>query len=471
MITIVGMGENKNDLTLRGAEAISKGGKIIVKTAKTPTYKYFTENNIFTESLDFIYDKATDFSDLDNQIAELIVKVEDQNIVFCVDGNGFDDLSCKRLAEIAEVKIISGVAKGTSALHNNFYDGCIYLSAYRVLDRKINQFDQNILTVIYEIDNEYLATDIKLKLSEHFDEEQEIIYFYNNIAVKIPLYELDMQKKFNYSSKIAILPREFVERNRYSFSDVVEIIRRLRDPDGCKWDKAQTHSSVRSNIIEEAYELVEAIDLDDVDKMIEENGDVLLQAVLQGVIAESYQEFNTNDIINGLCHKLITRHTHIFGENKANNEAEALVFWEKAKAVEKGYNGLADKINSVPITFSALMRADKVKKIAKKSGFDYVRIEDAVNKIYEEIKEFLEATDAEKEIEGGDLLFAVVNVLRMTGVDSEIALLKSVKKFEKRLLFVEKKAKELDKKIEELDNDTMSKFYNEGKKILNNDNN
>lgn len=259
---------------------------------------------------------------------------------------------------------------------------------------------------------------------------------------------------------------DFTQKNRFSFADLVEIIFRLRDDDGCMWDRAQNNMSIRTNALEEAYELIEAVELNDNTKICEEAGDVLLQGVFNAIIAEQENRFTVNDMITNLCIKLVSRHTHIFGKDKANNQAEALSFWEKAKAKEKEQKSVGDKIAAVPSTFNSLLRANKVQKIIKKTGFDFPSVDEAVKKIYEETEEFMEI-GADKEKEGGDLLFAVVNILRMSNIDPEIALTGTVNRFIRRFDYVIKKAEEQGKKVEELSLEEMEDFYQEYKKINN----
>ncbi len=231
---------------------------------------------------------------------------------------------------------------------------------------------------------------------------------------------------------------KYYEEVKEEFARLVSVIYRLRQPDGCPWDRAQTHKTIRGNAIEEAYEMVEAIDLNDTEKMKEEFGDVLLQSVLNSVIAEEDGEFTVAEMIKHLTDKLVFRHTHIFGKDKAKDSAEALLFWEKAKSVEKGQKNVCDKLDAVPVTFTSVMRAAKVQKIAKKAiGFDFPDYESSVVKLNEEIGELAAAKasgNAEDiENEAGDLLFAAVNAVRLLGVDPEVALFKSSAKFEARV--------------------------------------
>lgn len=263
------------------------------------------------------------------------------------------------------------------------------------------------------------------------------------------------------------LTDEYLEQVEKEFGELIKIVYRLRQPDGCPWDRAQTHESIRTNAIEEAYELVEAIDKRDNAKMTEECGDVLLQAVFNGIIAEDLGEYTVLDILRGLNSKLRFRHTHIFGQDKAHSEEDALKFWENNKAKEKGQKSLSDKLDGIATTFPSTMKAEKIQKYAAKVGFDFPSREDAAAKVKEELKEYLEASDDEREMEGGDLMFSVINLLRLDGIFSEVALNRSGAKFTDRVKLMERLATADGKLLKDLTLDEQEEYYQAAKKILN----
>ncbi len=253
------------------------------------------------------------------------------------------------------------------------------------------------------------------------------------------------------------------ECKRFGFSDFVQIMKRLRADDGCEWDKAQTHSSIRINLIEEAYELVEGIDCNDADMMREECGDVLMQAVFHTEIAQEDGEFGYYDMLTELCRKLIDRHTHIFGKNHAGNADEALVFWNEAKKKEKKYKSTSDAMSRVPKNLPSLLYAEKVQKLAKKAGFDWDNPIGAIEKLKEEISELAEADDAHRTEEAGDLLFAAMNVVRMYGVEAEMALRGASDKFMRRFEGVEKLVLQSGKEMSEYTLEQLDAFWEEVK--------
>ena len=252
--------------------------------------------------------------------------------------------------------------------------------------------------------------------------------------------------------------------------DLKEIIVRLRAPGGCPWDRVQTCESIKMSAVEEAYELVDAIDQDDDEKILEETGDILLQAVFHAVIKEETGAFDLTDVLTGICQKLISRHTHVFGEDKAENDAGALSVWEKNKMVEKHQLTFADAVNDVPKCFPAAMRAQKVGKRAAKGGLDFADVKSAAERIQAELQEFFTAYNAgdkiaaEKEL--GDVLFAAVNVGRKAGCDCEKALKESTDRFAARFTLAEKKALADGRKVTELTDEEWDEYYRAAKAEL-----
>lgn len=259
-----------------------------------------------------------------------------------------------------------------------------------------------------------------------------------------------------------------------TFAAFVDTIAALRAPNGCPWDREQTHESIARNMIEEAYEAVDAIEQHDAAHLREELGDVLLQVVLQSQIAADASEFTVADVCRDVNAKMIRRHPHVFGEAAAGSAEEVLSIWDNVKLAEKSAadaqaeepEGLLD---SVPVSFPALLQAYKISRKAVAAGFEWNTVEDVWAKVEEEIAEFKQACcsdDAQaKELEFGDVLFSLVNVARKEGIDAETALRATCRKFRERWAFMEGAAWGQGKRIEELDMDEMQQLWDQAKML------
>lgn len=263
---------------------------------------------------------------------------------------------------------------------------------------------------------------------------------------------------------------KFEFKEKYSIEDLLRIMEILRSPGGCPWDAEQTHESIKTGLIEETYEVIEAINKKDKDLLLEELGDVLLQVVFHSQMEKEIGAFDFGDVSDGICKKLIERHPHVFGEVKVSGTEEVLSNWDDIKRKSKGQKTQGSSMLKVPKELPALMRAQKIQSKAKKAGFDWDDMSGAFDALESEIKE-LKIAVSEKdsdaiEDEFGDVLFSCVNIARFIGVDSEQSLSRANDKFMSRFLVVEKLAQErgIDMKntpIEELD-----KLWDAAKKIL-----
>ena len=261
-------------------------------------------------------------------------------------------------------------------------------------------------------------------------------------------------------------------KERYGWDDLLEIVRDLRSPDGCPWDKAQTHASIRRNFLEEVYEALDAIDHDDAENMREELGDVLLQTVFHAQMEQERGRFDMSDVVDALVKKLLYRHPHVFGGAEAAADGEqALANWEARKRTEKGFASVADAVESVPHTLPALWRAEKIQKKAAKAGFEWADASHALEKLEEEVGELRKALekggahDAPHGVreEAGDVLFMAACVLRMRGIDPEDALHGACDKFERRFRGVEEAA---DKPLSEYTEAELTELWKESKRKL-----
>lgn len=255
-----------------------------------------------------------------------------------------------------------------------------------------------------------------------------------------------------------------------AFDRLVRTMWRLRRPDGCPWDREQTHRSITRNMVEEAYEAVDAIEADDAAHLLEELGDVLEQVVLHAQIAADEGAFTIDDVADGLNEKLVRRHPHVFGEHAAAGDgAEVMDIWDDVKAAERAAAGAEERpqglLDSVPRSLPALMQAQKISKRAAKAGFEWETVADVWDKVAEERAEFereAPGSDA-RACEFGDLLFALVNVARREGIDAEEALAASNRKFRARWSRMEELARAEGASLEELGTARLNELWDRAK--------
>lgn len=398
MITVVGLGYRADDLTVRAANVLEKSPYTVVKTVKTAAGKAVKNAD---ESMDALFDAAEDFDSLNCRIADRLMELDSEKggAVYCTDGDGLTDGAVRQLTERGvQFELVRGVGGGVGV------PGAakMCMAAQCAVDLR-PYIDSAAGLEITEIDDKFLAGELKLYLLEYYAPNQKVIFCAARQRVEMTLEQLDRQKKYGQDCFLCIEGNSSPDKERYGLGDLERILERLTAPDGCPWDREQTHESIRSNLIEEAYEAVDAIDCNDVDALQEEIGDVLLQAVFHCNIARRTGEFTLGDALSNLCRKLYFRHTHIFGVNHAEDSSQALSFWEEAKAKEKSYTSLYDVLTRLPKGFPSLLRAQKAYKKAYKAG-------------------------AEKEAEHidesslADRLMALVRQAASSGIDAETTL-------------------------------------------------
>jgi len=254
--------------------------------------------------------------------------------------------------------------------------------------------------------------------------------------------------------------------SKAAFETFQEVVARLRAPDGCPWDREQTHASLRQHLLEESYETLEAIDSGSMEDLCEELGDLLLQIVLNAQIASEAGHFTMADVVKGINTKIINRHPHVFGEFKVDGVGGVLKNWEKLKEAERQQNGNPAKglLDGAPASLPALAYSHEIQDRAARVGFDWPGIEGVIAKVHEELDEVLSAeSDEEREKEIGDLAFAVVNLARWLKVDPESALRGTNQKFKKRFAHIEGTAREKGISLGDLGFKEMDRLWEEAK--------
>jgi tetrapyrrole methylase family protein/MazG family protein len=453
-IQIIGLGAGSTgDISVKAYNALNENIPTFARTERHPIIKELREK-IKIETFDDYFEKYESFDELYEKITDKLIELSEthKKINYCTAGSPyFGDIVTKKLVDEYKGKVNTIIIDGMS-----FLDKCLKLSGYsnfnsiKVLDcleADEYSFDVNSLNIITQIYDDEMASAIKLKLMEIYPDDVSVLKVdvLEDYVTEIPLYALDHEKNYGFSTYFCVKPIEMSENTVYNMDNLCRIVKILRGPDGCPWDRKQTHSSLRQNVIEEAYEVVDAIDNEDADNLVEELGDLLLQVVFHAELGSEDGWFNMTNVVTNVCKKMYSRHPHVFGDAKANDDEEALLNWEASKKKEKNLSTYTENLKNVPKSLSPLSRSYKVQKRAAEVGFDWPDEAGAIDKIKEELYEFIEEykkMDLDKmEGEFGDLLFAMVNFARFMKINPDVALNRTINKFIDRFEFIEKNAK------------------------------
>ncbi|WP_293982579.1 nucleoside triphosphate pyrophosphohydrolase [uncultured Clostridium sp.] len=482
MIKIVGLGPGaKEALTIGTVWELESCKNIFLRTEKHPTVDYLKEKNIEFDTYDNVYETMKSFDEVYLNIAKDLVEKHEElgDLVYAVPGHPLvAEKSVFNLIEECkknniEYKVIPAVSFIDAMMEGLMIDPIEGLKVIDAFDINNMILDKRIGTVITQVYNQLIASEVKLRLLDQYDDETEIFYVRaagikgEESIRKIPLYELDMQEDIDYLTSIYI-PKDL--NNKKDFNDLLEIVEILRGENGCPWDREQTHKSLKKALVEESYEVIDAIDRDDDNGLIEELGDVLLQVVFHASIGKEDGYFDINEVIGGICHKMISRHPHVFGDlTDVNTSKDVLSKWDELKKEEKGYETLSEEMRGVTKGLPALLRAHKVQNKAKKAGFDFEDIDSMINKLKEEIQEVIDVYNTKNmdkiKDEVGDLLFSCVNIARFLNVDEELALNSTIDKFIKRFSYIEEKVKDKGLELRGVNLDAMNKLWEEAKKL------
>ena len=420
MITIVGVGIEKGDITERGKKAIRAAARVLSRVripVKTEIIgKGFT---------------GSDYESLDEFIASEVIKAEKESgdAVYCALGDGFTDTA---VAAIVKKRPDAAIIPGVAEYRGRKPHGEITTVAACDV-KSVRYFDTRLPLMVYGIDDALIAGEVKLALADVYGDEQKAVFSSGGEQAEIALYELDRMKAYKGAALFIPGEADFMKKSRYGFTDLMAVMARLTADDGCPWDKAQTHESIRINMIEEAYEAADAIDSGDIDNLREEIGDVLLQAVFHCDIAERTGEFSFSDVVNELVTKLVTRHTHIFGENKAadpdfayeDQTANNCPYYKRRTVLRNRRKKTLQHNNGVyriPDSFPALLRAQKAYKKAVKAG-----LKSGADEVAAKLTELLNS-GVNKE-NAGELLLYADFLATAVGADGEAELNRRAKDF------------------------------------------
>lgn len=503
-ILVVGLGAGSfSQVTLGVWEVLKNNQLIFLRTAKHPVVEDLTLRGIKFQTFDCLYEENDNFEAVYEGIAnELLARIKtgpDERLVYAVPGHPLVgekavSLLLEKAAQESEVKVtisegISFVDSLLNLLQIDMTSGFTILDALSFSKASLNLGHHQIFTQVY---SSFVASELKLTLLELYPPEHQVTVIK---AAGIPgqeekrsvsLAELDHHALlFDHLTSVYVPPlpgRDTV--CRYPLDPLTSVLDRLLAPNGCPWDREQNHATLKRCLLEETYEVLEAIDCEDMEHLREELGDVLLQVVFHAALADKRGDFDLNEVIAEVTEKMIRRHPHVFGDIKVKDSIDVIKNWEKIKKGEKGHNVTKEKVmETINKALPALLMAEEVQKKAKKVGFDWSELKEPLAKTEEEWQELIteiklyqkmqqqkikeqderEVARNRVEEELGDLLFAIVNVARFLGISAEVALFKAVRKFIRRFNYIEEEIVEKGLKWGEVDLKSLDIIWEKAK--------
>jgi tetrapyrrole methylase family protein/MazG family protein len=496
-ITLVGLGPGSPDMLTLGALQALKRSKanadlLLLRTSRHPVVDWLEkqEGIAFDRSFDSVYEAAGSFEQVYQTIADHVFAALDSGraVLYALPGHPLlgEQSAALLLSQAAQRDVAVEVIAGSSLL-DAVLAACRKeaaelklvdaLSLPDVTDKYRAQplrFDPAIVNIVYQVHDQAAASRVKLALLEAYPPDFPVTIVQSAGVVgaerisSVALAQIDHTKhRFDHLTSLLVPP--LAENHPPTMDTLADIMACLRDPQkGCPWDREQTPQTLRKYMIEEAYEVLEAMDEDDPRKYAEELGDLLLQVVFHAQLAREADEFTLQDVIRHISEKLIRRHPHVFGDVEAANAEEVLRNWEKIKRAEPGYEKRKSVLDGVPKGLPGLMRAQEISKRAAKAGFEWETIEGVFEKLEEEVKE-LRAAQIENNRESvaselGDILFTVVNLARFEKVDAEEALQRMVARFTRRFARIEEEAAARGVALEEMSQQEMERIWREAKR-------
>lgn len=460
---IIGLGVEKGDISVSALKIIKNCKNVALRTEKTVSAQTLKDEGVEYASLDYLYEKSKNFDTLTKNICKKIGELlKTGDVCYLVDGAVSEDASSKVLLKKYKNAIVyEGVSKVSYALSKAKLNGGKYtaVSAYDLKD--FAKFSLPLL--VYDLDSGILASEWKLKLMSLVGEEVKVRLYARNRQFHIPMYEIDsLQNVYDYSTVLVVEDAPIKDKERFDYRDLVSIVKILRADGGCPWDRAQTKQSITKSLIEECYELVDAVNKNADDKICEETGDVLLQTAFYINFLEESLSYDYTDVVSAICRKLITRHSHVFGNDKAGDAEEALTVWNKNKQTEKGYESNAAYVDDVPKNFPAALRAEKVIKRADYCNFSYGDKTEIVKKLKNLVDNLSDAEidkDALKE-----LVFQVIALIRKCDFSAEEVISEKTREYISELSKTEKLISLHGEDMKNLTEKQVEEYRNEVKK-------
>lgn len=474
-ITIIGLGPGRlADLTLQArslfAQAAAEGQAVYFRTSIHPTVEPLKAElpSLRVESFDRLYDASDNWETLYQQIAEELCALAAQRpIIYAVPGHPLiGETSVQRVLSLARerglsTEIVAGLSflePVCSALElDPLASGLQIIDATALASLGSDEIAGTIIPtaplLVAQVYNRRLASAVKLALGEIYPDEWSVRLVRvadedgAETVVDLPLYELDRSNLANHLSTLYVPPRDVMGALRLPETLRYITMRLRREPDGCPWDRQQTHQTLTHYVLEETYEVIEAIEENDLEKLAEELGDLLLQVYLHAEIGRQEGEFSIGDVFEHINAKLIRRHPHVFGEVKVSGAGQVVQNWEAIKQQERAAAGkdmqAESVLDRVPQASPALVIAQEYGKRIASVGFEFDKLENVIDKLHEELTELQEAeTPEHKHEELGDVLFMVTEIARWLHIDAEEALRAANRKFRRRVQAMEAYARQ-----------------------------
>lgn len=441
-LRVVGLGPGDLSwIPQRNVDALKSASMVLLRTEVHPSTQLLLEERIEFQGCDHFYESADSFQELYLAIAQRAAALPD-DAVFAVPGHPMiGEESVRLLSSLRDIEVFAAPSfiDAVMASARASFSGA--LQVWNAHDPHGTVIDPRSSQIVYQLDSVEAASEAKLSLMRIFPESHSVTLVsragsFDEVVELLPLSDLDRRQ---YDPLTSVFVPAVTSDFAPGFSGLVEIVDRLLGPGGCPGDREQTHESLKKHMVEETYEVLEAIDNGDPDALCEELGDFLLQAVMHAQMDAIEGFYDIDDVIRGISEKLVRRHPHVFGDVDVADSDEVLSNWDAIKKAEKGEDRSA--LSGVPKAMPSLLRAHEISKRAVRVGFEWQSIEDVFSKLAEEIGELRAAMPAgnRDEIEGeiGDLLFTVVNIARWLKVEPEEALRKMVDRFSERFSAME----------------------------------
>jgi tetrapyrrole methylase family protein/MazG family protein len=483
-ITIVGLGPGDGRYLTREAwQTLSQAGRVVVRTKRHPTVADLPAS-VEVISFDAVYESAASFEEVYRQITDQLLDMarkaerDGSEIYYAVPGHPLVGESTVTAIlgqagdEGVKVRIVDGLSflePTLSALGYDAFEGLQLFDALEIAGYNHPPLSSDRPVLLGQLYDRLVAGEVKMALMALYPDDHGVVLVHGagtagQFIERIPLYALDRSDQIGHLTSLFVPPLPFSG----SLAALAETVAHLRGPDGCPWDQEQTSQSLRAGFLEEASEVLQAIDDENMDGLREEIGDMFYHLVMQVQLAVEQQEFRLNEVMGGIISKLIRRHPHVWGDVEVADSGEVIRNWEAIKEQENVQAEKGDSVlDSIPLALPALARAQKIQQRVARIGFDWPDIGGVEAKIVEELDEIRAAQSTmERQMELGDLLFAVVNWLRWLNLDAESVLREANARFERRFRQVELMARSRDLDLAGMSIDELEALWQEAKVVV-----